>query len=480
MGTWSLPSEWQVPQSLHILVVMLIAVLTGFGFNSARCQAKPKSRSRTGASTGIRSLLIIAFLPWFLAPSELPSNAICELDKEQKDLTIWPNCDSSGNSDPWLIANHDKIGKMKPRVLVVNFANDVDMDGVKDRTRRLVRAFAESTRYHGYSNPDAPPFIEFQVLKYIDMRDNPIPADRGRKNSLKAPYDAARDKSVDSGVCDYSAFYGEEFATLYGFENPKEKGKYLSLNDLINQGIVHELWFYWIHDEDGAPFETVEFKQYYDLKCQPIQGKHGWAGNGHSPKIPWTGRSFRITFINPHRGIGCAMENFGHAMEGMAHSDSIQYFRKYFYEYAEFDLDARLHLPGKSLYELCDGASPPVEYPSPTQMKLIFRGKEYKVENYIHRAGNVHFPPGARNHYDLSSPFTVKSTIENYRLRNGPGKSDKAEDFSKEKFRTWLEFCPDGTGPWLVFWRQNMPGLGNKCLDDDGLPMKNWWPFLFY
>jgi hypothetical protein len=35
-------------------------------------------------------------------------------------------------------------------------------------------------------------------------------------------------------------------------------------------------------------------------------------------------------------------------------------------------------------------------------------------------------------------------------------------------------------GPWVVYWRQNMPGLGNKCVDDSGKPMKNWWPFLFY
>jgi hypothetical protein len=35
-------------------------------------------------------------------------------------------------------------------------------------------------------------------------------------------------------------------------------------------------------------------------------------------------------------------------------------------------------------------------------------------------------------------------------------------------------------GRWVVYWRQNMPGLDNTALDDDGHPMKNWWPFLFY
>jgi hypothetical protein len=35
-------------------------------------------------------------------------------------------------------------------------------------------------------------------------------------------------------------------------------------------------------------------------------------------------------------------------------------------------------------------------------------------------------------------------------------------------------------GGFLVWWRQNLPGLHNAALDDTGAPMKNWWPFLYY
>jgi hypothetical protein len=35
-------------------------------------------------------------------------------------------------------------------------------------------------------------------------------------------------------------------------------------------------------------------------------------------------------------------------------------------------------------------------------------------------------------------------------------------------------------GLWLVYWRQNMPGRGNKQKDDDGKSMKNWLAFLIY
>ena len=44
----------------------------------------------------------------------------------------------------------------------------------------------------------------------------------------------------------------------------------------------------------------------------------------------------------------------------------------------------------------------------------------------------------------------------------------------------YRELAPDCMGRWVVYWRQHMPGLGNTALDDEGLPMKNWWPYLFY
>jgi hypothetical protein len=35
-------------------------------------------------------------------------------------------------------------------------------------------------------------------------------------------------------------------------------------------------------------------------------------------------------------------------------------------------------------------------------------------------------------------------------------------------------------GPFLMWWRQNIPGYANTLGDDDGNRMLNWWPFLFY
>ena len=53
------------------------------------------------------------------------------------------------------------------------------------------------------------------------------------------------------------------------------------------------------------------------------------------------------------------------------------------------------------------------------------------------------FPPAARHHYDLDSPFTVLSTIENYRRRNGPDGKDAVAEFSKAK---WERYARAGAG----------------------------------
>jgi len=65
-------------------------------------------------------------------------------------------------------------------------------------------------------------------------------------------------------------------------------------------------------------------------------------------------------------------------------------------------------------------------------------------------------------------------------MRNGPDGKDLVLDFNKDKFARYRDLAPDCQGAWMVFWRQCMPGLDNQCIDDDGRPMKNWWPFLFY
>jgi hypothetical protein len=398
------------------------------------------------------------------------------------DPTIWPNAASCRNSDPWLSEHHDSIKEMRPRVLVLNFANDADEGTVRGHAEGVIAAFREATRYHGYEHPEAPSFLKYEIVKLVDLRDDDAKATPARANSSRMP--VKKDHQRGEPLLDYAALFSDEFASSLGFADPRTDGRFLNLRELVHAGYVHEVWFYAIHDpgNEWPGNETCEEKQYYDAACRPIDGKHGPAGNGHDRTMPWIGRSIRVAFFNPHRGPGCSMENFGHTMEWMASTESIEYYHKYFFEFANFDLDTRYGLPFGSFYRTSyeRESGDVIEYPRPDRLVVQRRGKEHVLDPFITGGGSAHFPPGARWHYDLESPATVLTTLETYRTRAKPEDKDAVREFTRAKFARYGETAPDCMGAWIVYWFQSMPGLGNRCIDDEGKPMKNWWVFLFY
>ena len=62
---------------------------------------------------------------------------------------IWPNPESAANSDPWLIANHDRITQLRPRVLAVNFVHGLSEGEARAQLEALRPGFARvvCTRY---------------------------------------------------------------------------------------------------------------------------------------------------------------------------------------------------------------------------------------------------------------------------------------------------------------------------------------------
>jgi hypothetical protein len=393
------------------------------------------------------------------------------------DLTAWPNTTSRANGDPWLVENHDTIRVMRPRVLLINFSNEHTREHLDKLARQLIDALAESTRYHGYANPNAPAFLQYQVFKFVDLRDSGVTTGNSSKLPVKNP-------NARTGFnMKYSAYFTNEFAAYYGVPDPRDPKRFLRLDELLDGGYVHELWFFESGNVKAKPYsgsyEVVEEKPRYDENFKKVGKEWVQAGNGGDRDQPWTGRSCRIGCINASRGVGCFLESLAHGMEGTANSGAIPYFTKYFKEYADFNLKERYGLPFGNLYSV-DYGGKQMKYPDNKTLVLTHRGKEYRVENYIPAGGSAHFPPNARGHYDLDNGEPVLSTIEDWRIGSGPGGKDLAKPFTNQAFRGYRDIAPDCMGAWLVYWRQNMPGLDNKQKDAAGKPMKNWWPFLFY
>ena len=220
----------------------------------------------------------------------------------------------------------------------------------------LISALAESSRYHGYKDPKAPVFLQYELLQYIDLRD----AENTKNNSVRAPI-KPNVKAPDINF-DYGALFSQEFAKNFGYKDPKHPERFLRLDELVDRGYFHELWMFTAPTNDVRTFECIELKPVFDAQFRRT-GEIREAGNGEDHDRKWTGRSLRINQLNPDRGIGCGMENLAHCLEGMANADVIPYYTRYFREFAGLDLDKRLNLPFKSFYDLEYG-KPVVSYPS--------------------------------------------------------------------------------------------------------------------
>jgi hypothetical protein len=358
---------------------------------------------------------------------------------------IWPNDESAANSDPWLIAHHDRITALRPRVLAVNFVHGLGEAEARSQLDALRAALRESSRWQGYRDPAAPVVLDYEVVGIVDKTE---PAGRLDRNSAQFP------RAADGVGFDYAALH-----------------EMVGLQELVERGQVNEVWLLADHTDHSAPWETVEVKRTYDEAFNPV-GVEYQAGNSGGHDAPWLGRSLRVLFVNFARGVGCAMESLGHSLERMATCGALPYYERYFREYAMLDLDRRYGMPFESLY-LKGPAN--VDYPSPCTLQYRAGWRKRRVEDYVPAGGNVHFMPNGRFDYDLDGGRAVLSTIETWRQPDSV-----AREWTPAVLDRFRDLAPDCMGRWVVYWRQNMPGLDNTALDDDGRPMKNWWPFLFY
>jgi hypothetical protein len=353
------------------------------------------------------------------------TGASCEDDPEQEAcaLPVWPNTHSSANSDPWLAAHHDALREMHPRVLVLDFHNAQTSMQVRRVAERQVAALADGSRYHGYANAEAPPFLHYQLVDVLDLKDKTPPRDWRFSSSSRVPLNA-------EGRFDMPALFGPEFAQIYGYSD--DGGEPLALCALFERGIINELWLAVGDDAPGRePPSMVECKARYDE--QPKRMGSGWVGTANGDNcasLPACGVSVRIAHLSPLRGIGCDLLVRGWAIRGSTRA--IPYMA--------------------------------------TNARAFFTD-----------CGDSEFPPNATGRTDFENRTPAQAVCAHYGLRDALDGTDLRESYSYETVLPLASrYSADCGAPWQIYWRQNMPGLDNPALAEDGTPMKNWWPFLFY
>jgi len=412
-----------------------------------------------------------------LDPPACPAGTECGPDGHCGGL-VWPNAESFANSDPWIAQHHDEITQMRPRVLALNYVNARSMEEMGAQLQQMRDIIAESSRWHGYVDPDAPVFLEYELAYQVDLRDVAPPPDWPYNNSTLYP----RESPVEGyWGFDYERLFDVDYAQYLGIEDPAAPGVPLPLCEAIERGLVHEVWVYGDADvPDVSAAEMLELKPYYDEDGNRLPGAMDrCVGNGcfdEEDVIPCA-RSVRVAWFNNTRGPGCFLESLSHAFEGMGRRGSqvLPYLSRYFPEFAGMQLDTDYGLAIDSWYA-CPYGVPCLSYPSETAVQYdLGNGTQGTIEGYDPVCGNVHWPPNARQHYDLAGTDAVRTSCTSW--RDG---SEATALYDGSQHAPYMGYAPDCMGAFLVWWRQSLPGLDNAALDDDGLPMRNWWPFLFY
>ncbi len=394
----------------------------------------------------------------------------------------WPNAMSSAASDPWILANHDRIRVMRPRILALNFVNARTNDQMLTLMRSITAAMREGTRHHGYDTTTAPAFLEAEIAYSIDLRDAPPPAGYTLRNSTRYPRESPRQGTWGF---DYGQLFTDTFAGYYGVRDPANPSRFLNLCELSERGLVHEVWIYGDADvPDVSAAEILGIMPRYDENFARIPGApmNRCAGNGcfdaDDVIPPACTRTLRIGWVNNTRGVGCYMESLSHGIEGISSQGTVPFFTEHFSNFAGFDFRLRLGTPFDSWYACT--SSPCLAYPTSSSVTWNIGGRMGTIDPYVPICNNAHFPPNARQHYDIVNPLPVMSTCRGYRQGGGPGGMDIAAPVSATDWSMYRTLAPDCTGAWLVWWWQNFPGLGNRSTDSASRPMHNWWPFLYY
>jgi len=416
-------------------------------------------------------------------------NNACVLQNDGTS-TVWPNAFSKAASDPWLAVHHDELQTVKPNVLALGFVNLSNPTQDTALVNTIFAGFREGSRMQGFKNPSQASQIQYQLAKYVDLRDGvngrpQPPAGYPYQNSTLYPASAA-DRAAGA-TADYAQFFNQTFANLYAFPDPNNPSHNLTLCELADRGIVHEVWVLGSGDVTDAGFaEVLESKQKYSAFGSKLAGSFNrCAGNGcFRADVPVCGRSIRIGFVNYNRGPGCYMHSLGHGMESAMGQDIFTPMQKWFLPFAAFNLDTKYGLPFTSTYGPNCASGSCISYPTPTHGVFQFDGATYNVDPFDTVCGNVHFPPNGVANYDYFGPAQVRSSCTGFGRHGGSGGADANELIGGSVALPWsvapyTQFNDCG-GEFLTWWYQNMPMFGSGQTFTDGTKMKSAWPYLYY
>jgi hypothetical protein len=219
-----------------------------------------------------------------------------------------------------------------------------------------------------------------------------------------------------------------------------------------------------------------------------------FAGNGNFepvadlPVARACGRSLRVDFLEMNNGLDGALHVLTHNYEHLG--NAVPNVNRFYAALYNRDFGQRFGTFFNSWYDISVNGSmtPFLSYPTNQSVSWFCppdtgcAGQQGTISPFTQGCGNAHYPPNASNSYDYQNTTTVLTRCEHYGLHDGPNGKDLTSPYSVQTLANLTQQFGNGIngGAWQLYLFQSTPGVGSRALTDDGVHIKNFWPYLYY
>jgi hypothetical protein len=340
---------------------------------------------------------------------------------------------------PWDAAHKYTIARAKEKIL-------------KDKILEK-NAIEEGTRYHDYASNTVRPYVNIDVVAYINVKSVNLV-----KVGTKVTDTTSPDGSIKNPVT--IDWYNVDFNELL---------TRIKLQNYVESMGVKEVWFTsWPRDNGANGYNVAESNMSPGTISDNTIG-YGNAiatdisnGGGGTNDLPRYKNTYVVYGCNGSRGADTDLHNRGHQLEA---------------QLTKCDIGGLLWTWG---FTPRDSAGGVVKRP---------------------RMGNTHYVPNAVVAYDYGQTNTVKSDIMTWKPSGGTYVDINVNTWLSKKYQYentismtspntfatgTVDYSTDAQSKWFIFWWQSIPGYNNTVTDTLGsgafakkITFNNWWD-IFY
>ncbi len=297
--------------------------------------------------------------------------------------------------------------------------------------------FEEGSKYKGFGDSTAIPYVGIRVVKYLNI------------------YDIKRGQTADNSI---TPVYEPDYIDIFSK---------IDMENLVNNLGVKEVWFSLRPLSSEYPvvknenLDPANFINIPESKMSSPFYPYDVSNSARLLNLPKYKKTYVLYGFNLHRSFAENIHNKGHQIERQ-------------FTHIDESVGGGLETDQSLFRNLFVGEKTSSPYRSPSG-----------------RAGNTHFPPNATKDYEYSGTQFVESDIDNWQPSGGVKKSinyktwfDRSYNYPITSKLTKASIDQNDQFKWFVYWYQSIPGYKNNIeykyfKDNKTYKLENWWDLLY-